>query len=66
MAVADITTNGSSIIVILWWVAVWILVDEGIEFVSGNRKYIKLAVCLIIIFGVVVTCSLFPQYIHHF
>lgn len=63
---ADISANGSSLIVILWWVAVWILVDEAIEFVSGNRKYIKLAVCLIIIFSVVVTCSLYPEYIRHF
>lgn len=63
---ADISANGSSLIVILWWVAVWILVDEGIEFVSGNRKYIKLAVCLIIIFSVVLTCILYPEYIRHF
>ena len=66
MAMADISANGSSLIVILWWVAVWILVDEGIEFVSGNRKYIKLAVCLIIIFSVVLTCILYPEYIRHF
>ena len=62
----DITTLGSSVIVILWWVSIWVLIEEGIEFVSGNRKHIKLAVCLTIIFGVVVTCALFPHYTHHF
>lgn len=62
----DITILGSSVVVILWWVSVWVLIEEGIEFVSGNRKHLKLAVCLIIIFGIVLTCALFPQYVRHF
>jgi len=62
----DITILGSSVIVILWWASIWVLIDEGIEFVSGNRKHIKLAVCLIIVFGILVTCAIFPHYVRHF
>lgn len=55
-----------SILVILWWVSVWILIEEGIVFVSGNRKSIKLLVCAVIVTGILIACSIFPNHIDRF
>lgn len=56
----------TSILVILWWVSVWILIEEGIVFVSGNRKSTKLLVCAVIVAGILIACSIFPHYIDRF
>ena len=55
-----------SILVILWWVSLWILIEEGIVFVSGNRKSIKLLVCAVIVVCILIACSIFPHYIDRF
>ena len=55
-----------SIVVILWWVSLWILIEEGIVFVSGNRKSIKLLVCAVIVVGILIACAIFPHYIDRF
>lgn len=63
----DLTAHmGMSVLVILWWVAVWVLVEEAILFISGNRRHIKMLVCVLIIFSIVVTCSLFPHHLSRF
>jgi hypothetical protein len=45
---------------------VWAMIEEGILFVSGNRKHIKMIVCAIISVGVIITCSIFPHHIGRF
>ena len=52
---------GTSVLVILWWVSIWFMIEEAILFVSGNKRHIKLLVCLIISVSVVMVCSVFPQ-----
>ena len=67
MATADLTFHMSmSILVILWWVSMWLIIEEGILFVSGNRKQIKMLVCAVIIVIVLITCAIFPHYIDRF
>ena len=56
----------TSILVILWWVSLWILIEEGIVFVSGNRKSIKLLVCAVIVVSILIACAIFPHYIDRF
>lgn len=57
---------GTSILVILWWVSMWLIIEEGILFVSGNRKHIKMLVCALIGAGVLITCSIFPHHMERF
>jgi len=65
--VADIHTNlSSSILVVLWWVALWFIFEEAILFVSGNRRHIKMMICLIITVSIIVVCSVFPHHLKHF
>ena len=67
MAQTDLTFHMStSILVILWWVSMWLIIEEGILFVSGNRKHIKMLVCALIIVGVLITCSIFPHHMDRF
>ena len=56
----------TSVLVILWWVSVWAMIEEAILFVSGNRKHIKMIVCAIISVGVIITSSIFPHHIGRF
>jgi hypothetical protein len=63
----DIQTSlGTSVLVILWWVALWFMFEEAILFVSGNRRNIKIMICLIIIVGIVAICAFFPYHLRHF
>ena len=57
---------GTSILVILWWVSMWFMIEEAILFISGNKRHIKMIVCLFIIVSVVLTCSVFPQNLSRF
>jgi hypothetical protein len=67
MTASDLTLHmSSSILVILWWVSMWAIIEEGILFVSGNRKQIKMLVCAIIIAIVIITCAIFPHHIERF
>lgn len=67
MAQTDLTFQMStSILVILWWVSMWLIIEEGILFVSGNRKHIKMLVCALISVGVLITCSIFPHHMDRF
>ena len=60
--VADLNASlGASILVILWWVSIWFMIEEAILFVSGNRRNVKILICLFISVSVVITCSFFPQ-----
>ena len=67
MATTELTFQMStSILVILWWVSMWLIIEEGILFVSGNRKQIKMLVCAVIIVGVLLTCAIFPHHMDRF
>ena len=67
MAQTELTFQMSmSILVILWWVSMWLIIEEGILFVSGNRKQIKILVCAVIIVGVLLTCAIFPHHMDRF
>ena len=67
MATTDLTFQMStSILVILWWVSMWLIIEEGILFVSGNRKQIKMLVCAVIIVIVLITCAIFPHHMDRF
>ena len=57
---------GTSILVILWWVSMWFMIEEAILFISGNKRHIKMIVCLFISVSVVLTCSVFPQNLSRF
>ena len=64
---ADIHTSlSSSILVVLWWVALWFMFEEAILFVSGNRRHIKMMICLIITVSIIIICSVFPYHLRHF
>ena len=49
---------GTSFIIILWWVALWFIIEETIVFLAGNKRHLKLSICVIII--VIITI-----YAHH-
>ena len=40
---------GTSFIIILWWVALWYIIEETIVFLAGNKRHLKLSICVIII-----------------
>jgi hypothetical protein len=44
----------------------WFIIEEGIVYVSGNRKSTKLLVCAVIVVGILIACSIFPHYIDRF
>lgn len=65
--ITDINGNlGTSVVVIAWWVAIWFIFEEAILFVSGNRRHIKVTICLIIMFIVFVTCCFYPYHLKSF
>jgi hypothetical protein len=64
---ADIHTSlGSSVLVVLWWVALWFMFEEAILFVSGNRRHVKMMICLIITASIIAICSFFPHHLSRF
>jgi hypothetical protein len=54
---------GVSLISILWWVAVWFLFEEIIILTSGNKRHLKIMICLTIIMLIVIYTQMFPTHI---
>jgi hypothetical protein len=52
-----VSTDGSntydmlshSFLIIMWWVSLWLLAEETIIYVSGNKKHIKMSICVVMI-----------------
>jgi len=57
-----INIHGISIINILWWVSVWYLIEEGIVFISGNKRHFKAMICIIISVSIVIYTSFYPEH----
>ena len=51
---------GTSVLIIVWWVSVWILIEEAIEYISGDKRHIKLYVCVILIVLISLYVNLYP------
>lgn len=51
---------GTSVLIIVWWVSVWILIEETIEYISGDKRHVKLYVCVILIVLISVYVNLYP------
>ena len=52
---------GTSFIIILWWVALWFIIEETIVFLAGNKRHLKLSICVIII----VIITIYAHYTPH-
>ena len=52
-----------SLISILWWVAFWFLFEEAIIFTSGNKRHLKILICIIIIALIILYAAMFPTHI---
>jgi hypothetical protein len=53
---------GSSALIILWWVSLWLIAEETIEFLSGNKRHIKLSICVIVIVIITVYAHMYPKF----
>ena len=54
---------GASIISVLWWVALWFLFEEAIEFTSGNKRHVKVLICMILVILIIIYTHMFPTHI---
>jgi hypothetical protein len=54
---------GASIISILWWVVIWFLFEEAIAFTSGNKRHVKVLICMIVVILIVIYTRMFPTHI---
>jgi hypothetical protein len=52
----------TSIIIILWWVSLWLIAEEAIDFMSGDKRHRKMAICFFIIAAIVVYAHYFPLF----
>ena len=53
----------ASIISILWWVALWFLFEEAIAFTSGNKRHVKVLICMILVILIIIYTHMFPTHI---
>ena len=51
---------GTSVLIIVWWVSVWVLIEETIEYISGNKQHVKLYVCVILIIIISIYVNMYP------
>ena len=51
---------GTSILIIVWWVSIWILIEETIEYISGDKRHVKLYVCVILIVLISMYVNMYP------
>jgi len=56
-------TLGVSIIIIMWWVSIWILIEEAILYVSADKRHLKLYVCTLIIIIITLCAHIQPHII---
>jgi len=53
---------GTSIIIIIWWVTLWLIVEETIVYLSGNKRHLKLSICVVIIIIISIYAHVFPKF----
>ena len=58
----DSRAYGLSIITILWWVSIWYLIEEGIEYIAGNKRHLKAITCIVIIISISIYCSIYQNH----
>jgi hypothetical protein len=51
---------GTSVLIIVWWVSIWILIEEAIEYISGDKRHVKLYVCVILIVVISLYVNMYP------
>jgi len=54
-----------SVISVLWWVAIWFLFEDTITFISGNKRHLRVVICLVIIVSIVIYGILYPAQIQN-
>jgi hypothetical protein len=55
---------GTSFIIILWWVSLWLIVEESISFISGDKRHVKMSICVMIIVILTVYAHVDTTFIH--
>jgi hypothetical protein len=53
---------GTSAVIIIWWVSLWLIIEETIAYVSGDKRHIKLAVCTLIIIILTIYAHIQPTF----
>lgn len=55
---------GTSILIILWWVSLWIILEELIDYASSSKRHLKIAICGFVIVLIVVYSHVRPTFVH--
>jgi len=53
---------GTSIIIIIWWVTLWLIIEETIVYLSGDKRHIKISICVVIIIIISIYAHVFPKF----
>jgi hypothetical protein len=53
---------GTSAIIIIWWVSLWLIIEETIVYVSGDRRHVKLAICTLIVIVLSFYAHIYPAF----
>jgi len=54
----------TSVLIILWWVALWLILEESISFLSGDKRHRKIAICVIIIVIITIYAHIYPHFLN--